>query len=192
MQHDLCNMIYDSSTIPKDLLKSVFVTIPKKPKATNCNEFRTISLMSHVAKLLLRIIMERIKPKIESEISDNQNGFRKGKGTREGIFNMRTIGEKYIEKQKHVYICFIDYEKAFDRVNHSAMIECLRDIGIDGKDLRFIAYMYWNQTASVRTKMGYQMTSKLKEVCAKVAFCHLYCSIFIPILYLEAFNILKE
>ena len=96
----LCNLIYESGKIPEDLLKSVFVTLLKKPKATKCNEYRTISLMSHVAKLLLRIIMERIKNKIEDEISDNQNGFRKGKGTREGIFNMRTIGERYLEKQK--------------------------------------------------------------------------------------------
>ena len=67
---------------------------------------------------------------------------------------MSMIGERYLEKQKDVYICFIDYEKAFDRVNHATMIECLKDIGIDGKDLRFITYMYWNQNAAVRTKSG--------------------------------------
>ena len=107
--------------------------------------------------------MERIKYKIEAEISENQNGFRKGKGTREGIFNMRTIGERYLEKRKDVYICFIDYEKAFDRVNHEAMIECLKDVGIDDKDLRFITYMYWNQNAAVRTKSGLSDNIKIKR-----------------------------
>ena len=129
----------------------------------NCNEFKTIRLMSHAAKLLLRIIMERIKYKVEAEISENQNGFRKGKGTREGIFNMRTIGEKYVEKQKDVYICFIDYEKAFDRVNHEAMLKCLEDIDVDGKDLQFISYMYWNQTANVRTQNGLSENINIKR-----------------------------
>ena len=107
--------------------------------------------------------MERIKTKIEPEISDNQNGFRKGKGTREGISNMRTIGERYLEKQKDIYICFIDYEKAFDRVNHTAMILCLQDRGVDSKDLRFITYMYWNQYAAVRTQSGLSDDIKIKR-----------------------------
>ena len=52
---------------------------------------------------------------------------------------MRTKEERYLEKQKDIYICFIDYEKAFDRVNHDVLTDCLKkNIGIDGKDLRFI------------------------------------------------------
>ena len=150
----LCNKIYDSGYIPEDMKKSTFIPLPKKPKAVNCTDFRTISLMSHVTKILLKIILYRNSAAIDREIGENQSGFRKGKGTREGIFNLRTINERYLEKQKDVYICFIDYEKAFDRVNHEKLIEKLKLAGMDGKDVRIIARLYWEQAAVVRTDQG--------------------------------------
>ena len=141
---ELCNKIYDTGHIPEDLKKSTFLPIPKKSKAVNCSDYRTISLMSHVTKILLKVILQRNKTKIDVEISETQSGFRKGRGTREGIFNLRTINERYLEKEKDVYICFIDYEKAFDRVNHDKLCEVLKSTGIDGKDIRIIARLYWN------------------------------------------------
>ena len=105
---ELCNKIYDTGHIPEDLKKSTFLPIPKKSKAVNCSDYRTISLMSHVTKVLLKVILQRNKTKIDVEISETQSGFRKGRGTREGIFNLRTINERYLEKGKDVYICFID------------------------------------------------------------------------------------
>ena len=79
---------------------------------------------------------------------------RKGNGTREGIFNLRTINGRYLEKKKDIYICFIDYEKAFERVNHEKLIEQLKLAGLDGKDARIIASLYWKQAAVVRTDQG--------------------------------------
>ena len=108
---------------------SVFKTLPKKPKAMTCTEFRTISLMSYVTKLLLKIIQQRMANKIDKEVSRLQSGFRPGTGTREGMFNLRTICERATDEQKNVYICFIDYTKAFDRVKHFKMIEGLSEIG---------------------------------------------------------------
>ena len=90
--------------------------------------------------------------KIDVEISKTQSGFRKGWGTREGIFNLRTINEIYLEKGKDIYVCFIDYEKAFDRVNHENLCKVLKSTGIDGKDIRIIARLYWEQLAVVRTE----------------------------------------
>ena len=75
----------------------------------NCTDFRTISLMSHVTKLLLKVIQQRIIPKIEREESRLQRGFRAGLGTRERIFNLRTVLEQSVEMQNDVYICYIDY-----------------------------------------------------------------------------------
>ena len=92
-----------------------------------------------------------------------QSGFRPGIGTREGIFNLRTILERAIEVQQDVYICFIDYTKAFDRVNHSKLIECLKEVGVDDKDLQIIIKMYWEQTAVVRTKTGISSVFKIKK-----------------------------
>ena len=104
--------------IPTDLKQSIFITLPKKSKAQSCTEYRTISLMSHITKLLLKVIEQRIVKKIDNEVSRLQSGFRTGSGTREGIFNLRTVCEQAIDLRKDVYICFIDYTKAFDRVKH--------------------------------------------------------------------------
>ena len=77
----LCNIIYNSGMITREMKHSVFITLPKKPKAMICTEFRTISLMSHVTKLLLKIIQQRMANKIDKEVSRLQSGFRPGTGT---------------------------------------------------------------------------------------------------------------
>ena len=96
----LCKIIHNSGMIPTEMKHSVIVTLPKKPKAMNCTEFITISLMSHVTKLLLKIIRQRIANKIDKEVSRLQSSFRPGTGTWEGIFNLRTICERATDVQK--------------------------------------------------------------------------------------------
>ena len=90
----LCNIIYNSGMIPTEMKHSVFITLSKKLKAIICTEFRTISLRSHVTKLLLKITPQRMTKKIDKEVSRLQSGFPPGIGTREGIFNVRTICER--------------------------------------------------------------------------------------------------
>ena len=81
----LCNIIYNTGYIPTEIKQSIFVPIPKKPKVQNCTEYRTVILMSHVTKLLLKIIQVRITVEINKEVSELQSGFRSGMGMREGI-----------------------------------------------------------------------------------------------------------
>ena len=106
--------------------------------------------MSHVIKLLMKIILERIKGKITMEIADTQTGFQKDKGKREGIFNLRMLIERCLEVNKDIFLCFIDYTKAFDSINHNKLIESLEKTEIDGKDLRIIANLYKNQFSSIK------------------------------------------
>ncbi|RUS89973.1 hypothetical protein EGW08_002240 [Elysia chlorotica] len=75
---DIFNDIYDTGHIPDELAKSVYITLPKKSKSIECGDFRTISIMPHVTKLLLKVILERIKQTIETEVGDSQFGFRPG------------------------------------------------------------------------------------------------------------------
>ena len=75
---ELCNKIYDTGHIPDDLKKSTFLPILKKAKAVGCSDYRTISLMSHVPKVLLKVILQRNKTKTDVEISETQSSFRKG------------------------------------------------------------------------------------------------------------------
>ena len=159
---ELCNRIYDTGYIPDDMRKSTFIPIPNKTNAVNCTYFRNISLMSLVTTFLLKIILHRNISVINREIGENQSGFRK-KGTREGIYNLLTINERSLERQKDVYICFIDYEKAFVRVNNDKLIEKLKLAGLDRKYIRIIARLYWEQVAVVRTEKGNSEGIKIRR-----------------------------
>ena len=130
---ELANIIYNSGEVPKQMLQSVFIALPKKAGTIECDNYRLISLMSHITKIVLRILMNRNKRRINEAISDVQFGYKSGKGTRNAVLCLRMIMEKAIEKQKDLYICFIDYVKAFDRVKHQELIKVCEQIGIDEK-----------------------------------------------------------
>ena len=106
--------------------------------------------MSHHLKIFLAIILGRMKSKLNQEDGKEQFGFQANKGTRDAIFCFNILAQKQMEVQKDLYACFIDYAKAFDRVKHSEMVEALARTGIDGKDIRIITELYWNQKAAIR------------------------------------------
>ena len=88
----------------------------------------------------------RDRSKIRHEISKMQCVFVENCRTRNAVFMLRNIGERAIQMKKDLYICFIDYAKAFDSVKHMERLD------IDGKDLRILQSLYWNQRAAVRVK----------------------------------------
>ena len=96
MLTDCLNAIYDSGEIPSDLSKSIFIALPKKPGDTECESHRTISLMSHITKILLKILMARMRNKTTPEFAEEQCGFVKDKGTRNAIYMLRTLTERAI------------------------------------------------------------------------------------------------
>ena len=89
----LFNRIYDTGEFPDDLVKSIFIPLPKKPKASECGDYRLISLMPHITKIFLRVILNRIKHQIDIEVDEAQFGFRAGRGTREGIFSFNILAQ---------------------------------------------------------------------------------------------------
>ena len=99
---------------PQDWKRSVFIPIPKKGNAKECTNYPTIALISHPSKAMLKILQSRLQQYMNPELPDVQAGFRKGRGTRDQIANIRWIIEKAREFQKNIYFCFIDYAKAFD------------------------------------------------------------------------------
>ncbi|GFO04381.1 endonuclease-reverse transcriptase [Plakobranchus ocellatus] len=146
----LLNAIYDSGKIPEDICKSVVIVLPKTPRATEFELHRTISLMSHFTKILLRVLMPRMRKSIRPEISPKQFGFMPDKGTRNAIFTLSMLMKRCIEMQKDIHLCFIDYSKAFDKVRHVELFRILEKLDIDGEDLRVIKNLYCDNTASVR------------------------------------------
>ena len=113
-------------------------------------EYRTISSISHVLKLFLKIVHSRIYTKCEENIGRSQFGFKNGFGTREALFSIQVLIQRCRDVNVDVYACFVDYEKAFDTVQHDKLITILQEIGLDGRDIRLIANLYWNQTADIR------------------------------------------
>ena len=81
----------------------------------------TVALISHPSKAMLQILQARLQQYVNHKIPDVQAGFRKGRGIRDQIANIRWIIKKAREFQKNIYFCFIDYAKAFDCVDHNKL-----------------------------------------------------------------------
>ena len=107
----------------QDWKRSVFIPIPKKGNAKECSNYRTITLISHASKVMLKILQARLQQYVNREL---QAGFRKGRGTRDQIANILWIMEKAREFQKNIDFCFIDYAKAFDYVDNNQLWKILR------------------------------------------------------------------
>ena len=126
----LCNSIWKRKDWPTDWKKSVYVPIYKKGYKQECGNYRTIALISHASKVLLRIIQRRLEVFLIPELPIEQAGFRRRRGTRDHIANLRWMMEKAREHQRDLYMCFIDYRKAFDCVDHERLWVILRDMGV--------------------------------------------------------------
>ena len=107
--------------------KSVLISIPKKDNDKECSNCHTIALISHVSKVVLKILQAELQQYMNRELPDVQAGFRKGRRKRDQIANICWIIEKAREFQKNIYFCFIDYTKAFDCVDHNKLENSERD-----------------------------------------------------------------
>ena len=106
-----------ATLLEKGWKRSVFIPIPKKVNAKECSNYHTIALISHTNKVSLKILQARLQQYVNHELPNVQAGFRKGRGTRDQIANFHWIFKKAREFQKSIYLCFIDYAKAFDCVD---------------------------------------------------------------------------
>ena len=113
----LINTIYDTEEWPKDFTEFTVIALKKKTQATKCSEHSTISLISYRRKIIVKILRRRIERKFENVLGEDQFGFRRGKETRDAIGMMRIIAERTLEIDEELCICFIDWQKAFHRVN---------------------------------------------------------------------------
>jgi exonuclease III len=150
----LCQHIWRTGRWPSDWKKSVYIPIPKKGDARVCANNRTIALISHASKVMLKIIHGRMEQHMEREMPDVQAGFRKKRGTRDQIANVRWIMERAREYHQDIFLCFIDYSKAFDCVDHALMWKTLREMGFPEHLIVLMHNLYENQEATVRTEHG--------------------------------------
>ena len=125
-----------------------------KGNAKECSNYYTIALISHVHKIMLKILQARIQQYVNRELPDVQAGFRKGRGTRDQTANIHWIIKKAREFQKNIYFCFIDYSKAFDCVDHNKLLKILKEMGIPDHLPCLFRNLYAGQEATVRTGHG--------------------------------------
>ena len=135
---EICNRIWRTGEWPTPWTQTLIITLPKKGNLQLCQNYRTISLISHSSKVMLKVILNRLKPQAEEIIAEEQAGFRAGRSTTEQIFNLRILREKYLQQQQNLYHVFIDFKKAFDRVWHAALWATMRKYNISANLVRTI------------------------------------------------------
>ena len=131
---------------------SVFIPISKTGNAKECSNYPTIALISHASKVILKILQARLQQYMNWELWDVQAGFRKGRGTRDQIANIRWIIEKATEFQKNIYFCFIEYTKVFVWITTNWTI--LQEMGIPDHLTCLLRNLYAGQEATVRILHG--------------------------------------
>ena len=112
---------WENSAVATGLGMVSFYSNPKKGNAKECSNYRTIALILHARKVMFKILQARLQQYMNCELPDVQAGFRKVRGARDQIANIRLITEKAKEFQNTTYFCFIDYAKSFDCVDHKKL-----------------------------------------------------------------------
>ena len=148
---------------------SVFIPVPKKGNAREYSNYRTIALISHASKVMLKIFQAKLQPYVNCELPDVQAGFRKGREIRDKIANIYWITKKAREFQKNIYFCFIDYAKALDCMDHNKPWKILKEMGIPDHLTCLLRNLYAGQDARVRIGHGttdwFQIGKGVRQGC---------------------------
>ena len=128
--------------IPDEWKEGYLIKLPKKGDLGNCNNYRGIMLLSVLGKVLSRILLNRIKGKVDPDLRDQQAGFRKDRSCTDQISTLRIIIKQSAEWNSSIYLSFIDYEKAFDSVDRETIWKLLRHYGVPLKMVNIIKSSY--------------------------------------------------
>ena len=107
----ISNRIWSTGEWPIPWTQSLIITLPKKGILQLCQNYRTTSLISRSSKVMLKGILNRLKPQAEGIVAEEQAWFKAGRSTTEQIFNLKTLCEKYLQHQQNLYHVFIDFKK---------------------------------------------------------------------------------
>ena len=158
----------ENSAVTTGLERSVFIPITKKGNAKECSNYRTIALISHNSKVMLKILQARLQQYMNHELPDVRADFRKAEEPEIKLPTSNGSSKKQ-EFQKNIYFCFIDYAKAFDCVDHNKLWRILKEMGIPDHLTCLLRNMYAGQEATVRTGHGttywFQMGKGVRQYC---------------------------
>lgn len=167
--HPLIGQVWNEETIPISWKEGLIVKLPKKGNLQDCNNWRGITLLNIINKVLSHIILERMSCKLETKLRREQAGFRCGRSCIDHINTLRIIIEQSVEWQTPLYLLFIDFKQAFDTINHHALWQILVLIGTPLKIVNLIKELYNDATCKVthkgKTSDPIHITSGVKQGC---------------------------
>ena len=164
----------ENSAVATGLEKVSFHSNPKERQCQRMFKPHTsyvlaIALISHASKVMLKILQARLQLYVNHELPDVQVGFRKHRGIRDQIANIRWIIKKAREFQKNIYFSFIDYAKDFDCVDHNKLWKILQEMGMPDHLTCLLRNLYTGQEATVRTGHGttdwFQIGKGVRQGC---------------------------
>ena len=173
MLHSIYHQIWKTQQWPQDWKRSGFIPIPKKDNAKVCSNYHTIAFISHVSKVMLKILQASLRQYMNHEFPDVQVGFRKDRRTRGHIASIHWIIKKAREFLKNIYFCFIDYAKAFDRVDHKKLWKILKEMGIPDHLSASCEICMQVKKQQLEWDMEQQTGSKSGKEYIKVIYCPL-------------------
>ena len=156
----LCQQVMDGRGMPEEWRTSVVVPIYKgKGDVMSCGSYRGVKLLEHAMKIVERILERRIRKLVN--VDEMQFGFMPGKGTIDALFILRRLQEEYLEKDIHLsilYTCFVDLEKAFDRVPRKVMEWAMRKKGLPEISVKAVMSLY--DGAITRVRVGTELSEE--------------------------------
>ena len=138
----VCQVAGKFGKTPRDWQTGVIIPIFKKGNREQCTNYRGILLFSLPGKIFAKCLERKCQEIVESKLEDGQCGFRPGRSTTDQIFTLKQIFEKFCEYGKDLFACFVDLEKAYDRVPRDKLWKVLQEYGVDGQLLRAIKSFY--------------------------------------------------
>lgn len=161
----LIRLIWTSCANPEDWLLALVLPLYKKGDASNCGNYRGISLLDIAYKVLETIIACRVRQAVDESLRENQGGFRKHRGCVDQIFCLRQILEQRHEFRRATYMAFVDFAAAFDSVDRSGLWEVLASYGVPPHIIRLIKSLYRRTTCKIKV---YNQLSDAFEVVTGV------------------------
>ena len=150
---ELFNHVFDTGNYPAAWTGAIVVPIHKSGDVDKPDNYRGVSLLSILGKVFAHILNKRLSSWADAneKIDEVQSGFRKGYSTIDNIFVLYSVVQKYLLRRSgKVYVCFVDFKKAFDCVNRAVLWNTLRKAGVGGKMLQTLKSMYGSVRACIR------------------------------------------
>ncbi|KAG7307560.1 hypothetical protein JYU34_007776 [Plutella xylostella] len=147
---NLCNTILHKGQLPVKICHANIILLHKKGDKSDIGNYRPISLISHIYKIFIKIIENRISAKLDSHQPPEQAGFRPGFSTTDHLHTLNQIIEKHSEFNKPLYLGFVDYSKAFDSITHNSIFTALQNQDVDPTYIQILRKIYNNSTADIK------------------------------------------